>query len=137
VPQETALLRIPPESLAGWSSRADWLLITYLLHKRHWLYSFVLNQPIGKRGVNLSPCPPLNHEERSTMQNLSETLVFRQVAFPVSAFDYLKQFQRNHERATGIHLNNNQALALILAEHRQSTVESEEQREQTRSPARA
>jgi len=60
------------------------------------------------------------------MQNYSETLVFRQVAFPVSAFDYLKQFQRDHERSTGIHLNNNQALARIMAEHRQSNEASEE-----------
>lgn len=69
------------------------------------------------------------------MQNLSETLVFRQVAFPMSAFDYLKQFQRDHERATGIHLNNNQALARILAEHRQSNVERGERNEQTESQA--
>jgi hypothetical protein len=58
--------------------------------------------------------------------NSSEQLVFRQVAFPVSAFDYLKDFQRDIERRTGERLNNNQVLARILAEHQQSTVESEE-----------
>lgn len=56
----------------------------------------------------------------------SEQLVFRQVAFPVSAFDYLKDFQRDIERRTGQRLNNNQVLARILAEHRQSNVDSEE-----------
>lgn len=56
-----------------------------------------------------------------------EQLVFRQVAFPVSAFDYLKTVQRDIERNEGKHLNNNQVLARILAEHRQSNVESEEQ----------
>ncbi|UCV22514.1 hypothetical protein [Ferribacterium limneticum] len=58
--------------------------------------------------------------------NSSEQLVFRQVAFPVSAFDYLKDFQRDIERQTGQRLNNNQVLARILAEHRQSNVDSEE-----------
>lgn len=56
----------------------------------------------------------------------NEQLVFRQVAFPVSAFDYLKDYQRDIERQTGQRLNNNQVLARIMAEHRQSNVESEE-----------
>lgn len=55
--------------------------------------------------------------------NSTEQLVFRQVAFPVSAFDYLKELQRDIERRTGEHLNNNQVLARIMAEHRQSNVE--------------
>lgn len=58
--------------------------------------------------------------------NNGEQLVFRQVAFPVSAFDYLKDFQRDIERQTGQRLNNNQVLARIMAEHRQSNVDSEE-----------
>jgi len=67
----------------------------------------------------------------------SEQLVFRQVAFPVSAFDYLKEVQRGIEHKTGQHLNNNQVLARILAEHQQqSNVESEERNEQTRSTPR-
>lgn len=56
----------------------------------------------------------------------NEQLVFRQVAFPVSAFDYLKEFQRDIERKTGQRLNNNQVLARIMVEHRQFNVESEE-----------
>lgn len=56
----------------------------------------------------------------------SEQVVFRQVAFPVSAFDYLKDFQRGIERRTGERLNNNQVLARIMAEHKQSNAKSEE-----------
>lgn len=55
----------------------------------------------------------------------SEQLVFRQVAFPLSSFDYLKDYQRDIERRTGERLNNNQVLARIMAEHKK-TVESEE-----------
>lgn len=55
----------------------------------------------------------------------NEQLVFRQCAFPVSAFDWLKEYQRDIERLSGERLNNNQVLARILAEHKQ-TVESEE-----------
>ncbi len=50
-----------------------------------------------------------------------EAVVFRQVAFPVSAFDHLKDTQRAYEQQHGIRLNNSQCLALILAEHRQAT----------------
>lgn len=55
--------------------------------------------------------------------NSNEQLVFRQVAFPVSSFDYLKDYQRDIERNEGKRLNNNQVLARIMAEHRQSNVE--------------
>lgn len=63
-------------------------------------------------------------------------VVFRQIAFPVRAFDYLKAFQRRHLARTGEHLTNNGALSLILREHEQltATVESEEH-EPTRSKA--
>lgn len=63
----------------------------------------------------------------------NEQLVFRQVAFPVSAFDHLKDYQRDIERRTGERLNNNQALARIMAEHKQSNVASEEHNEPTSS----
>lgn len=53
----------------------------------------------------------------------NEQLVFRQVAFPVSAFDYLKEVQRDIEQRSGQRLNNNQVLARIMAEHRQMNVE--------------
>lgn len=61
-------------------------------------------------------------------QHKPEALVFRQVAFPVASFDYLKDFQRAYERMHGVRLNNNQTLAVILAEHQQMHVESGEQR---------
>ena len=60
------------------------------------------------------------------MEKAREQQVFRQIAFPISAFDYLKDFQRGYEQRHGVHLTNNQALAIILSEHKQS-VESEEQ----------
>lgn len=56
-----------------------------------------------------------------------EALVFRQVAFTLTTFDYLKEFQRGYERMHGVRLNNNQTLAVILAEHRQMNVDSGEQ----------
>ncbi|MBI2277489.1 MAG: hypothetical protein HYU74_09075 [Dechloromonas sp.] len=52
----------------------------------------------------------------------NEQLVFRQVAFPVSAFDYLKEVQRGIEQQTGLRLNNNQVLARIMAEHREASL---------------
>lgn len=52
--------------------------------------------------------------------NKRETLIFRQVSLPLSTFDYLKEFQRGHLQKTGIHLSNNQCLALILAEHKEA-----------------
>lgn len=33
--------------------------------------------------------------------NQRETLIFRQVSFPLSTFDYLKDFQRGHLQKTG------------------------------------
>ncbi len=59
--------------------------------------------------------------------NSSEQLVFRQVAFPVSSFDYLKDYQRDIERRTGERLNNNQVLSRILSEHRQFNIEGSEE----------
>lgn len=60
------------------------------------------------------------------MEKTTEQQVFRQVAFPVSAFDYLKDFQRGYERKHGVRLTNNQALTIIINEHQKITVESEE-----------
>lgn len=48
--------------------------------------------------------------------------VFRHIAFPLAAFDYLKDFQRRYEAQHGARINNNQALAIILAEHQRGTV---------------
>lgn len=53
-----------------------------------------------------------------------DPVVFRSIAFPVSAFDYLKDFQRRYREKHGVTLNNNQALAIILEEHKKTTVES-------------
>lgn len=66
----------------------------------------------------------------------NEQLVFRQVAFPVSAFDYLKEVQRGIERETGQRLNNNQVLARIMAEHQQFNEERGVRNEKTESQAR-
>lgn len=55
----------------------------------------------------------------------NEAVVFRSIAFPVSAFDYLKNFQRAYHRQHGVTLNNNQALAIILREHQQTNEASE------------
>jgi len=61
--------------------------------------------------------------------------VFRQIAFPLNTFDYLKSFQRTYADRHGVTLNNNQALAVILAEHQQATnEESTVQNETTTSP---
>ena len=56
------------------------------------------------------------------MQN--ESTVFRSIAFPVETFDYLKDFQRRYERQHRQRLTNNQALAIILSEHKTMTEES-------------
>lgn len=52
-----------------------------------------------------------------------EKTVFRQIAFPLSAFDYLKHFQREHVARTGRRLTNNEALALLLEQHEALTEE--------------
>jgi len=48
--------------------------------------------------------------------------VYRHIAFPLPAFDYLKEFQRGYEAQHGARINNNQALAIILAEHQRGAV---------------
>ena len=50
-----------------------------------------------------------------------EQVVFRQIAFPLSAFDYLKDWQRAYQAKHRATLTNNQALAAILREHQQMT----------------
>lgn len=71
----------------------------------------------------------MKHDPYRLPGNLSEPskkAVFRSIAFPVEAFDHLKEFQRNHEQQQGVRLNNNEALTLILKQHRQFIAESEE-----------
>lgn len=50
-----------------------------------------------------------------------EQVVYRQVALPVSAFDHLKQYQRDTEGRSGKRLTNSEALTAILKEHQQLT----------------
>lgn len=64
-----------------------------------------------------------------------EKLVFRQFALPVSTFDYLKDFQREHEAKQGVRINNNEVITLICKQHQSlTTVESEEQHEYNQYP---
>ena len=51
-----------------------------------------------------------------------ESVVFRTIAFPVSAFDYIKDFQRQYKLKHGLDLTNNQILAIILKEHQQTAL---------------
>lgn len=50
-----------------------------------------------------------------------EKLVFRQLALPVHAFDYLKTRQRDYESRHGVKLSNSQVLTIILTEHKALT----------------
>lgn len=50
------------------------------------------------------------------MQN--QKCVFRNIALPVATFDHLKRFQRQYEQQHQIKLTNNQALAIILSQHK-------------------
>lgn len=52
----------------------------------------------------------------------SALTIYRHIAFPLPAFDYLKEFQRHYQAQHGERINNNQALAIILAEHQRGTV---------------
>lgn len=67
------------------------------------------------------------------MNTEHETRVNRIIAFPLPAFDYLKDFQRAYMREHGIHINNNQAVAIIFGEHQQLTEGRGVRHEQTRS----
>lgn len=81
---------------------------------------------MGERGIpfrhsaaflmrSFNPC------KKASMNHVgNEAVVFRQVAFPVSAFDHLKDYLRNYEHKHGVRITNSQALALILAEHKQA-----------------
>jgi hypothetical protein len=50
-----------------------------------------------------------------------EQVVYRHVALPVSAFDHLKQYQRDTQGRSGKRLTNSEALAAILKEHQHLT----------------
>ncbi len=55
------------------------------------------------------------------MNHENEKYVPRSISFPLSAFDYLKDFQRAYETKHGVRINNNQAIAIIFGEHQQLT----------------
>ena len=67
------------------------------------------------------------------MNGTAEKMVYRQVAIPVSAFDWLKNRQRTHEAQAGYLISNSEALAMIISEHKRLTVESGEQTCNTRA----
>ncbi len=48
-----------------------------------------------------------------------ETVVFRTIPIPVSAFDWLKDFQRATQARTGQRLTFNEAFALMVHQHKQ------------------
>lgn len=52
------------------------------------------------------------------MQDESNTKVFRSFALPLVTFEYLKLFQRFYLTKYKVSINNNQALAVLLAEHK-------------------
>ena len=61
------------------------------------------------------------------MQDDNDTKVFRSFALPLVTFEYLKLFQRQYLKKYQVSINNNQAIAVLLAEHKQlSNVENEE-----------
>lgn len=53
------------------------------------------------------------------MQDNNEKKVFRSFALPIATFDYLKCFQRQYQEKHRVTINNNQALAVLLSEHKQ------------------
>ncbi len=52
--------------------------------------------------------------------------VFRSFALPLVTFEYLKLFQREYQEKYSVTINNNQTLAVLLAEHKQLNVENVE-----------
>ena len=53
------------------------------------------------------------------MQDETEKKVFRSFALPLVTFEYLKLFQRQYLKKYNVAINNNQVLAVLLAEHKQ------------------
>ena len=59
------------------------------------------------------------------MQNETDKKIFRSFALPLVTFEYLKLFQRQYLKKHKVSINNNQAIAVLLAEHQQFNEESE------------
>lgn len=53
------------------------------------------------------------------MQYEDDKKIFRSFALPLVTFEYLKLFQREYLRKHKVSINNNQALAVLLTEHKQ------------------
>lgn len=60
------------------------------------------------------------------MQDINDVKVFRSLSLPLVTFEYLKKFQRDYQLKHNVTINNNQTLAVLLAEHKQLNVENEE-----------
>jgi hypothetical protein len=58
--------------------------------------------------------------------NNNDKKVFRSFALPLVTFEYLKLFQREYQSKHKVAINNNQALAVLLAEHKQLNEDNEE-----------
>jgi hypothetical protein len=54
-----------------------------------------------------------------------EKAVFRTVPIPVTAFDHIKDFQRATQASTGQAVTFNEALTLIVRQHKQLTTQNE------------
>lgn len=59
------------------------------------------------------------------MQDINEVKVYRNFALPLVTFEYLKLFQRQYLKKHNVSINNNQAIAVLLAEHKQLNVGSD------------
>jgi hypothetical protein len=59
------------------------------------------------------------------MQDINDVKVYRSFALPLVTFEYLKLFQRQYLKKHNISINNNQAIAVLLAEHKQLNVGSD------------
>lgn len=59
------------------------------------------------------------------MQDSNEKKIFRSFALPIATFDYLKYFQRQYQEKHRVTINNNQAIAALLREHKQINEGSE------------
>lgn len=60
------------------------------------------------------------------MQDKTDIRVFRSFSLPLVTFEYLKKYQREYQAKHNVAINNNQTLAVLLAEHQQLNVENEE-----------
>lgn len=60
------------------------------------------------------------------MYPMDDKKIFRSFALPLVTFEYLKLFQRNYLSKYEVKINNNQALAILLKEHKNQKEGNEE-----------